>query len=395
MKKTLLIFLFVAVVGAGLSAQELKWSGYVNTGLGFVYTDVDDVDPYFTAFGVDSGQFGYRFRLNGAYTNEEGNAGAKFRFQAQTNGNTPTLPYIYGWFKPIDMLTLNGGLVDDGTWASGGALLNDDVGEGLGILAKLSVSGLDAGVGVYAGATGSGSNNNPIGSMNNNTIKPEDLKYVFSLGYTMENVFKFVASVRTASKTNGGIDIAFTGANRPNDAAIAGFKLLAVPKLTAVLEAKIDHLSKFSDTGTVFIYETLAYDLGALDIGLNAGQYLNQADSSDLGLMAAPWVSYAIGKFVPRLDVLYFLAGKPSYVVDSGTGSSSGKYNFLNWEAYAPTWNDDLSVLAVRPSVRFNFDSNTAIELGDIVNFEMGDKAFNGEDNRLTNIFYVDLVWKF
>jgi hypothetical protein len=289
------------------------------------------------------------------------------------------------------MLTLTGGLVDDGTWASGGALLNDDVGEGLGVLAKLSVSGLDAGAGVYAGATGSGTNGNPIAGLNNNAIEPENLKYVFSLGYTMEDVFKVVASVRTASKTNGAVNSAST----VNDQAIAGFKLLAVPKLTAVLEAKIDNLYKFSDTGTVFIYETLAYDFGALDIGLNAGQYMNQAGSSDLGLMGAPWVSYAIGKFVPRLDVLYFFAGRPAYVAAAGTAASSGKYNFLNWEAYAPTWNDDLSVLAVRPSVKFNFDSNTAIELGDIVNFEMGDNSFNGKDNRLTNIFYVDLVWKF
>jgi hypothetical protein len=404
MKKTLLIFLFItAVVGAGLSAQEFKWSGYVNTGLGFVYTDVKDADPYITAFGVDSGQFGFRFRLNGAYTNQDGNAGVKFRFQAEGNGsnsvaNAVGLPYLYGWFKPVDMLTVNGGLVDDGTWASGGALLNDDVGEGLGVLAKLSVSGLDAGVGVYLAAVGSSNNNHPLGATQNDTIKPEDLKYVFSLGYTLEDVFKVVASVRTGSKTDGEIGKAYanTGSSDPfpNDEAIVGFKLLAVPKLTAVLEAKIDHLYKFSDIGKVFIYETLGYDLGNLDIGLNAGQYLRQASNSDIGIMAAPWVSYTAGKIVPRLDVLYFMAGKPSYVAAT-TGASSGKYNFLNWEAYAPTWNYDLSVLAVRPSVKFNFDSKTSIELGDIVNFEMGDKNFNGEDSRLTNIFYVDLVWKF
>ncbi|MDR2143391.1 MAG: hypothetical protein LBP29_03375, partial [Treponema sp.] len=133
MKMKLLFFFFIAVVGAGLSAQELKWSGYVNTGLGFVITDVKDADPYLTAFGVDSGQFGFRFRLNGAYTNQDGNAGVKFRFQAQGDGSGKTdvanivgLPYLYGWFKPVDVLTINGGLVDDSTWASGGALLNDD-----------------------------------------------------------------------------------------------------------------------------------------------------------------------------------------------------------------------------------------------------------------------------
>jgi hypothetical protein len=394
MKKIVSTFLFVAVVGVGLSAQEFKWSGYVNTGLGFVSSDVSGADPYITAFGVDSGQFGYRFRLNGAYTNADGNAGAKFRFQAQTNGNAVNLPYLYGWFKPMDIVTINGGLVDDGTWASGGALLNEDVGEGLGVLAKLSAGGLDVGIGVYAGGTASGSNNNSISStMNNNSIEPDDLKYVFSLGYTMEDVFKIVASFRTASKTSGGINTTAS----VNDEAIVGFKLTAVPKLTAVLEAKIDYLYNFSDNGTVYVFETLGYDLGALDIGLNAGQYLNQAGSSDPGLMFAPWVSYSAGKIVPRLDLLYFMAGKPSYVA-AGAASSSGKYNFLNWEAYAPTWNDGLSVFAVRPSVKFNLDSNTSVELGDIINFEMGSNSapvYGAEKSRLTNIFYVDLVWKF
>jgi hypothetical protein len=402
-KKTLLIVMCV-VVGAGLSAQELKWSGYFNTGLGFVFTSVEDADPYLTAFGVDSGQFGYRFRLNGDYTNADANAGFRFRIQSQAQTNQLfSLPFVYGWFKPLDMLTINAGLVDDGTWNSGGALFNDDVGEGIGVLTKLSLGGLDAGVGVYLGSTGSGGGNNPLAGLANNTIEPEDLKYVVSLGYTMEDVFKIAASVRTSSNTAGGIDMGVTGSNAHNDEAVLGFKLLAVPKLTAVLEVKADHLYKFSDMGTVFVYETIAYDLGALDVGLNAGQYLNQADqaggsSSDFGLMISPWVSYTINKLVPRLDALYFMAGKPAYVASAagGTGSSGGKYNFLNWEAYAPAWDSEYSVIALRPSVKFNLNSNTAVEVGDIVNFEMGpDNAYSGESRRLTNIFYTDFVWKF
>ncbi|MDR2211984.1 MAG: hypothetical protein LBO65_11060 [Spirochaetaceae bacterium] len=401
MKKILLISICItiAIAGAGLSAQELKWSGYFNSGLGLVHTDVEDADPYLTAFGVDSGVYGYRFRLNGAYTNAAANAGVKFRFQSQYVSNQLfSLPYVYGWFKPIDMLTLNGGLVDDGTWNSGGALLNDDVGEGLGVLAKLHLGGLDAGLGAYLGSNGSGSNNHPLANLKDNTIDPEDLKYVFSLGYTMEDVFKIVASLRTSSRTNGGIDEFDIKKDTHNDQTILGFKLMAVPKLTAVLEVKADHLYKFGDIGTLFIYETLGYDLGALDLGLNAGQYATQADKDDLGLMFDPWVSYTLGKIVPRLDVLYFMAGKPSYVASTtgGKGSSSGKYNFLNWEAYSPVWDSDYSVLAFRPSVKFNIDSNTSVEVGDIVNLETGpDKAYGGEDRRLTNIFYVDFVWKF
>ncbi|MDR2181230.1 MAG: hypothetical protein LBN92_00960, partial [Treponema sp.] len=143
MKKVLLVSIFIAVVGAGLFAQEFKWDGYINSGFGFVSTNEKDVDPYLTAFGVDSGQFGYRFRLNGSFTNADGNSGAKFRFQSQVTSNQLiSLPYLYGWMKPVDIVTISAGLVDDGTWNSGG-ILNDDVGEGLGVLVKLSVAGLD------------------------------------------------------------------------------------------------------------------------------------------------------------------------------------------------------------------------------------------------------------
>jgi hypothetical protein len=393
-KKTLWI-LFCIVVAAGLSAQELKWSGYFNTGIGVVFSNVEDADPFLVAYGTDSGQTGYRFRLNGAYANADANAGVKFRIQSQASANQVfSLPYVYGWFKPLDILTLNAGLVDDGTWNSGGALFNDDVGEGLGALAKLSVAGLDAGVGAYLGTTGGGSGNNALTAMNN-AIEPSDLKYVFSLGYTMEDVFKVVASLRTASKTSGSIRSAAT----LNDEAVLGFKLLAVPKLTAVLEVKADELYDFSDKGTMIIFETIAYDLGNLDVGLNAGQYLKKAKtsgkSSDLGLLVAPWVSYTIDKIIPRLDVLYFMAGAPAWKVDAAT-TTAGKYAFLKWDSYTHTGNSDYSLISVRPSVKFKFNSNTAIELGDIVNFEKGpDNAYAGESSRLTNIFYTDFVWTF
>jgi hypothetical protein len=66
-------------------AQELKFDGYINSGVGVVVNNKDNSDPYFKAFGVDSEQNGYRFRLNGAYTNEAKNAGIRFRFQSQAN----------------------------------------------------------------------------------------------------------------------------------------------------------------------------------------------------------------------------------------------------------------------------------------------------------------------
>ncbi|MDR2767708.1 MAG: hypothetical protein LBB82_05210 [Treponema sp.] len=395
MKKVLLISIFITVVGAGLFAQEFKWDGYVNSGFGYVYTNEEDVDPYLTAFGVDSGQFGYRFRLNGSYTNADSSAGAKFRFQSQVGSNQVIgFPYVYGWIKPLDILTINGGLVDDGTWNSGG-VINDDVGEGLGVLVKLSVAGLDAGVGAYMGSNGSGSGNNTLLMGNNNDINTDaPLKYTFALGYTMEDVFKITASVRNEGKTTGGIDS--TVATQDPSLAIVGFRLLSVPKLGFVVEGRVTDLDDFSDTGKVDIFEAVSYAISdKLTIGLNAGQFLNQVEGSDIGIKVGPWVSYAIGKIVPRLDAMYYLAGAPALDV-AGT---KGKYNFLHADdAYKPNYDSELSVIAVRPSVKFNFDSKTALELGDIVNYEMGpDGKYNGgkSSSRLTNVFYVDFVWKF
>jgi hypothetical protein len=121
MKKIAGFLVIFAAVG-GLFAQELKFDGYLNSGLGFVVTDQqtedpDDsskskaVDPYLTAYGADAGAPGYRFRLNGAYTNADSNVGARFRFQSQSAtlvtpdtdlGLSFAIPYAYGWVKLLD-----------------------------------------------------------------------------------------------------------------------------------------------------------------------------------------------------------------------------------------------------------------------------------------------------
>jgi hypothetical protein len=207
----------------------------------------------------------------------------------------------------------------------------------------------------------------------------------------MEDVFKITASVRNKAKTKAEIN----SDEKDPSLAIAGFRLLAVPKLTAVVEVRVTTLDEFSDIGMVDVFEAVSYAItDSLTIGLNAGQFVNQDETKeDIGIKVGPWVSYAIGKLVPRLDAMYYLAGKPALVAKS----TSGKYNFLHADdAYKPTYDSEFSVIAVRPSVKFNLDSKTMLELGDIVNYELGpEKSYSGESSRLTNIFYVDFVWKF
>ncbi|MDR0315856.1 MAG: hypothetical protein LBH97_03035, partial [Treponema sp.] len=95
---TVVLLLTIAV--SGLWAQELKFDGYLNSGIGIVSSDREDDDPILKAFGVDSESNGYRFRLNGSYTNEAKNAGARFRLQSQRNlalSGYFSIPYAYGW----------------------------------------------------------------------------------------------------------------------------------------------------------------------------------------------------------------------------------------------------------------------------------------------------------
>jgi hypothetical protein len=126
--KKFLTGLVVLVMAGGLFAQELKFDGYVNSGLGLIITDqkVTDpkdttksksIDPFLTAFGVDSWQYGYRFQS-----------------QATTD-NFFSIPFAYVWTKFLDGVIT----VDDGTWNSGGFILTDDQGEGLGALVKISL----------------------------------------------------------------------------------------------------------------------------------------------------------------------------------------------------------------------------------------------------------------
>jgi hypothetical protein len=426
----------VLAAAGGLFAQELKFDGYFNSGLGVVSTntkvpdgagpDTKTADTRVVPFGVDSEQAGYRFRLNGSYTNADGNAGAKFRFQAQSKFDLGafSLPYAYGWVSFLNKIfTVSGGLVDDGTWSSGG-FLNDDVGEGLGALVKISpITGLNLGVGAYAiSQQGSGDNNIlilPVGTgtaasdFSKVDIPLNRLKYTFSAGYTMADVFKATLSFRTKNQagntTSRFADADAEAFNGRDETAklIFGAQLLAVKDLTAVLEAEVDKLEdtgvdKDKDNIDINFYEALGYKLGNFAFGLNAVQNfrLEKDVDHDLGLHFNPWVSYAIGPIVPRLDLNYYLAGT-GLVKYGDTQLPSTKYHRKAF-GYADNGDaDDVSFFAVRPSVKFNIDKNSVIEIGDLIAFATGpDGSFKDADDpnkssNLSNIFYVDFTWKF
>jgi hypothetical protein len=399
MKKTKTAIALILILIAGtVFAQELKFDGYVNTGLGLIVTDrkIQDgtntkaADPYIASRGVDSEQTMLRFRLNGSYTNADGNAGAKFRFQAQSGQQNPIFPYAFGWVKFFDILVVNAGIVDDGTWESKGAILKDDQGEGLGVLVKVSpIDGLDFGAGAYTSNAGSGSANNALLNLPATAVEWNEAKYTVNASYTMPALLRLNATYRGENRASG------TSTSGTSSRAIGEFQLLAVENLTAVIEGELDNLQDFDPSGKVNIFETIGYKLNALDFGLNAAQYLLMAEDSDIAFRFNPWVSYTVGKLVPRLDVVYFMGGK----VDGSDNDSEGKIDRRGYAVFAGH-DPDASVIGVRPSLKINIDSKTTLEIGDLVNYEKTPTKMFGAgadmtDSKFTNTFYVDLTVKF
>jgi len=437
--------LLLMIAAGGLRAQELKFDGYINSGMGVVFNDRKGDDAYVKVFGVDSESNGFRFRLNGSYTNEAKNVGAKFRLQGQRRIDQSgylSMPYLYGWMGFLEnKITLTGGLVDDGTWTSADWWWNDDTGEGLGLLLKAEpVKGLNFGVGAYTiSQQGSGGNNallftpitfktatstwtadaNRLPNFGELMLKPEDVKYTFNAAYTIPDAFRLSAIFRTKNRAgwaNGRLDAA-TGERVSNDDyTYAGreesmflqteLRVLAAKNLTAVIVGIFNKLEKFDERGNMMFSETFGYKIDNLNIGLNTVQFIykRKNKNSDPGLLFNPWISYTIDNIIPRLDLVYFMGGRSKF------GSSSPENQ---WErrGLAPQGgnvdgsgnpgvkgkDDDLSVLSVRPSVKINLDNKTFLEIGDMVNYDFANYsgAYGDKKSLLTNVFYVDMKFSF
>jgi hypothetical protein len=447
MKRILLVSTaLIMAASVVVFAQELKFDGYLNIGLGIATTDKEvdgKQEAFFKAFGVDSESNGFRFRFNGSYQNEAKNAGVRFRLQGQRRIDQSgylSMPYLYGWLGFFDnRMTLTGGLVMDSTWESADWWWADDTGEGLGLLLKGEpLKGLTLGVGVYTISQQSGGRNNALlvrpetgtnsagipvyggeslPNFGTLMLRPEDAKYTFNAAYTMPDLFRFSASYRTKNKagwTNtrhlDNDDYVYGG--REESAYLqTELRLLMVKNLTAVVVGTLDKLEAFYERGNMMFSETLGYRLDNVNFGLNAVQFVYNRTEKSLdpnagtdnkvsmnpGLLFNPWISYTFGRFVPRLDAVAFLGGQ------SKMGSGDNQWErrgFIN-VAKAKDANDDYTTFSIRPSVKFNLDSRISLEIGDMINIDTAEKDGAYADTHVnkkslfSNVFYADVKFSF
>jgi len=190
----------------------------------------------------------------------------------------------------------------------------------------------------------------------------------------MKDMFRLGFSYRSESESGG------SGEN--SSIAYGEFRFLGLKDLTAVAAASMNNLGEdFSDAGQIIISETFGYKINNLNLGLNAVQFLFNNDA-DTGLLFNLWTSYTINSVIPRLDLVYFMGGNSTLMTTAETWQRKG---------FAASGNEDISVFSIRPSVRFQLDNRTHLEIGDMFNMDMVKDA----DNTLSNVFYIDLRWNF
>ena len=432
---TVLLFLAAGI----LPAQDIKFSGYFNSGLGVVTSSSNDVDTFLKMFGADSEQNGYRFRLNGQIDSKSAAAGIRFRFQSQSRmdqGGYFSMPYVYGWVRLFDdILYLAGGIVDDSAWQARDWWINDDAGEGLGLMLRVQpVLGLNVGAGAYIISQQAGGSNNILShggflpNFGDITPKIEDAKYVFGASYTygnivgdprgdysLEEIFYLGATFRTKNKAgwNGTIDIDRFGyiydGRQESSLLISEFRFMKVYNFTAIVAISMDKLEDFSANGDTVISQTFAYNFNRAALGFNAAEFiynrqslLGKKLSYDPGLLFNLWASYTYIIFEPRLDLVYFWGGMSR--VGGNETNMWHRRGFTNREIaeYGSDNSHNLSVFSIRPSLRFNLLSRTFVEIGNMFNYDFGnyDAAYGDSGNpkkstRISNVFYIDLRLSF
>jgi len=299
--------------GLDVAGGKLKIGAYINTGVEF---DKDDSGTTVKPYGQDANRSG-RVQVDLGWTSGDSTFGANIRFRADDifkdlASGTPLSPllsnqffpfYAYGWYKPIQYLSVSGGIVDDGAFTTQGdfaknALSSNFASSAGGLLHILPLDILDLGFGVFApkdkGPDEAGPNTVYYAGAAVKT-KPLDLR----------------ASAAIKDKLNNVLFSIGTG---------------AIDNLSLALEGRIFEYTNADNNDAYGFWGDLDadYSLGDLGISLLAYYYNNdwkkgntaysdwyngvyKASSSDiLDITVQPGVSYALlgGKVVPGFKFL-------------------------------------------------------------------------------------------
>ena len=396
MKKALVILLVLAVTG-GLFAQGWTFSGRMDSGYGLYKADGRAL--FGGLIAQDQAVNGPRMFFDANYTNDNKNAGMNVRFRSQgtttawagATGLGVHMRYAYGWLAAMDgLLRAEGGRIQSTPFdsldpISNGENFYDSYGV-LGYIKPIDILTIGGGV-------GSGS------SLNDLNFVDRSIAY-FGFNVLVPDTFRLNGMVRLQHTPRLAVGVSPLGAAFQNSRAALGFSFLGVKDLKLMVQGIFRGLDKFSDYGSMHFYEYFAYN-GVENLSLNLAftEAAHQAKDTDLYFRAWFWLTYALneGAILPRLDFNYVMGGKWTTAYGLSYNDSFNDNGGYTAECY--TYDKDQTFMTITPSVAFRINGNCFIALGYMLGVDLSAKengvqkvAFTwARDKGINHATFIDL----
>ena len=378
--RKVIVALLVLCSGVAGFAQDWKFGGLASGGLGLFFFSEDPGAMKLAPINNDSTTAAFRTQLDADFVNSDKNAGLTFRIRAQGNavGNTPLSAYIdsaYGWLSFADNLVrLEGGRVNHGTFNALDRMMADDSGEGLGVHTVLRpIDGLTLGFGAYVQGLGDMVLNSDADGLEGGNENNPQMRATFGLDYLKAGSYRIRAGLRNRSDLDGTGAIGHSrasgnrsGIGTPSQAYISG-SFLGVKDMHVALTVRAMYLEEFADEGDMRFYATFAHTNLVPKMGINfgasTGMSMAERDES-MHLWIWAGFDYKVAERVtPGLDVHYVMGGK-----------WNTWQRIHNWSIRdGVTYNKEDSFIHVKPAVKFTVTNNAFAELGCIFNVDIGD----------------------
>jgi len=264
--------MILAATGIG-SAQEIHWSGMVDSGVkatwGDTIRDADGNKEIRVQATNDDGVDGARATLNAIVYNET--RGAKIGIRADYSNTSNLYLYnAYGWvnlFKSI--VNVKAGIIDDGVWASPGAgEYQYSTNKGLRVEVK-PIDGLNAGAFLNFGG-----NFGPL------TLSQWIQETGFGASYN-KRPFDAAAGVKLASDRSPN--------NEERTKAYFGFRYWGISNFVLSIDGQFENMGNFGKKGFLTLNERVIYQVKDLYSGITFTQVLFGQKTSDDGREKHPF----------------------------------------------------------------------------------------------------------